>query len=99
MKAALCLLIFSVGITVILAEIEYEYDEDEYDDEENYALAPQGGTRLSLVQLIEGLEELQDKMAVVKRGRNSGRRRKSKHRKNRNKIGRKLRHFTYSVIF
>ena len=101
MKVALCLLIFSVAIAIIFAETQYEYDEDEYDDDEEYELAPQEDTHLSLFQLIEGLEELEHEMTVVKRGRKnkSGRRRKSKHRKNRNKIGRKLRSFTYSLRF
>ena len=94
MKAALCFLIFSVAITIILAKTQHEYDEDEYDDDEEYELAPQEDTRLSLFQLIEGLEELQNKMTVEKRGRKKGRKYSDK-----NKLQRKLSHFTYSLKF
>ena len=96
MKAALCFLILSVAIAIILAETQYEYDEDEYDDDGEYELAPQEDTHLSVFQLIEGLEDLQNEMAVVKRGRKRtyGRRRKSKHRMSKNKIGRKLKEYS-----
>ena len=102
MKAALCFLIFSAAIAIIFAEIQYEYDEDEYDgDDENYELAPQEDTHLSLFQLIEGLEELQNEMTVEKRGKKKGRRRKSKggRKFSKNKLQGKLSHFRYSLRF
>lgn len=87
MKLALCLLIFSVTIAIISAEFNF-FDDDDDDDE--YELAPQEDTHLSLFELIEGLEELQNEMTVSKRGSKGGKKKgKGKKKKGKGKkIGR-----------
>ena len=92
MKAALCFLVISIAVTLILAESQYdddEYDEDEYNNDKEYELATkednelatQEDTPLSLFQLTASLEELQNELTVEKRVR-KGRKncRHGKHR-------------------
>ena len=66
-----------MAIALVLANYENYDDDDEYDDEtENDLVTTNEDGHLSIVDLIEGLENLHNPMTVEKRhGKRKGRRR------------------------
>ena len=87
MKFGVYFLVFSMAFALVLADYENYDDDDEYDDETETDLATTNEDgHLSLFDLIEDLEHLQNPMTAEKRGR------KGKGRKGRGKGRKKLSH-------